>query len=299
MEAITSGSNNDDALIVITSMGFDISQAQSALNIASGNVEYAINYLLTGEGINDGGESNGNQTLSHSANQGLPMHESTTIEQIQGSTSQYSYEYGRSACSFIALTAASTILNDTKGISITESLLDDNIKNGCSTYSQWKSTYQRDDYVEHTSVDEILQCGYYSGLELLPGGIRQGMLSIDKNGPLSVHTLLLDCQSSTEWICVVMIKPPETILLLLPPSASTSSNNGNMNRYFLLDSHPRMMEFGAENAYCRIHITLLDLVESVSKIFPIADLGPDVPEYMSSMYTSFDLYALRIVSKDA
>lgn len=284
--------DNDDALNILTSMGFDVVKARSALDIANGDLEYATNYLLN-EGLD--GESGGNPvtTPTPSANVGLS-------QQIQGSTSQYSYEDGRSACSFIALAAASTILNDTtKGIVINESLLDEAIQTGCNIYNEWKILNQRNKSIEHTSVEEILQSGYYSSLELLPGGIRQGMLSNDRNGPFSLYTLLSDCQSTNEWVSVVMIKPPETILLCLPPSSNHNINNVNVstNEYYLIDSHPRMLEFGAEHAYCRIHPSSIDLVQSVVAIFPMTDLGPDVPEYMASMYNSFDLYALRVVSK--
>jgi hypothetical protein len=315
METPTPNTNNHhDALKVLTSMGFDLSQAQSAIDVANGDVEYAINYLLN-HGVegsaNAGDESDRNNTNSQSVTLRPPIHKSTTIEQIEGRTSQYSYENGRSACSFIALATASTLLQKsdeitTKGIkTVTESFLDESIQNGCQAYAGWKQMKHNDPSVEHTSVEEILQCGqYYTNLALLPGGIRQGILSNEQPlGPSSLHTLLLDCQSLTEWICVVMIKPPETILLVLPPSGTTktSSLNTTMNtdqRYYLFDSHPRNIEFGTNHAYCRIHMSLSDLVQSVSNIFPITDLGPDVPEYMSSMYNSFDLYALHLVTKD-
>ena len=308
MESTNSENTNNDSLMALTSMGFDLSQSQSALDMASGNVEYAINYLLNqpddGDGTNNGSASNENMSIPQSVNSTLTARTNAAIEQIQGSTSQYSYEQGRSACSFIALSAATTILNDTrKGISITKSLIDEAIQSGCNTYNEWKITNQKNGSIEHTSVEEILLGGYYSNLKLLSGGIRQGMLSNDPNGPLSLRTLLLDCQSSTEWICVVVIKPPETILLVLPPSSvtTTTSNNKNESRYqcsYLFDSHPRRMEFGADHAYCRIHESITDLVQSVSDIFPLTDLGPDVSEYMSSMYNSFDLYALHLVSKN-
>ena len=278
--------------MVLTSMGFDLSQAQSALDIANGDVNNAANYLLN-EGATSGGigstvdESNGNSDTAPGASN------INQVEQIQGSKSQYSYEYGRSACSFIALSAATFILQNTAGgVSMTESLIDDAVHNGCNTYSEWKKMNRSNESIEHTSVEEILLSGYYSNLELPPGGIRQGMLSNNNHhGPSSLPVLLKACQSSTDWVCVVMIKPPETVLLCLPPTTD------NKNMYYLFDSHPRMMEFGSEHAYCRIHRSLTDLVHSVSAIFPIADLGPDVPEYMSSMYNSFDLYPVHHVAR--
>jgi hypothetical protein len=40
---------------------------------------------------------------------------------------------------------------------------------------------------------------------------------------------------------------------------------------------------------------LPDLVHSsVQKIFSVTDLGRDVPEYMTAMYNSFDLYPMRL-----
>jgi hypothetical protein len=293
----TSSNDNNDALNILISMGFDISKARSALDIANGDLEYATNYLL-----NAGDTSGTTETTTgtQSVNAGLSQHEVTGFKQIiQGTTSQYSYENGRSACSFIALTAATTILNDTtNGIVINESLIDEAIQAGCNVYTEWRIRNQRNESIEHTSVEEILQSGYYSTLELLPGGIRQGMLSTDHNGPFSLHTLLSDCQSSTKWVCVVMIKPPETILLCLPPSSNRDNGDVSTNGFCLVDSHPRIQEFGAEHAYCRIHTSLNGLAQSVLAVFPMADLGPDVPEYMASMYNSFDLYPLRVASKN-
>ncbi len=283
-------SSNNEALTVLTSMGFDLSQAQSALDIANGDVNNAANFLLN-EGAAGGvssaiDESNGNSVIAPEASH------INQVEQIQGSKSQYTYEYGRSACSFIALSAATSILQNTAGgVSMTESLIDDAVQNGCNTYSEWKKMNHSNESIEHTSAEEILLCGYFSSLELRPGGIRQGMLSNNHHSPSSLPKILMTCQSSTDWVCVVMIKPPETVLLCLPPTT-----DNNENKYYLFDSHPRMMEFGSEHAYCRIHMSLTDLVQSVSAIFPIADLGPDVPEYMSSMYNSFDLYPVQHVA---
>jgi UBA/TS-N domain len=256
------------------------------------------------------------------------------VQQIHGTTSQYNYENGRSACTFIALTTAAHLLRQdstvamtnptnqegciVKEITINASFVDDMIRQGCTAYTEYIQQEQQQQQqssgistattvVEHTSVEEVLRMRYdpYRQLQLLPCGIRQGILS-QRNYILLSH--LTECQSDIEWICVIMIKPPETILLFLPPKTATtattntqpnttssSSSSSNQHKYYyLFDSHPRRNEFQSEYAYCRIHTSLHDLLQSIHAIFPPnTDLGPDVPEYMSAMYNSYDLYPLH------
>jgi hypothetical protein len=294
--------DDDHALHTLIAMGFDPSSARCALDRHAGQIEAAANYLLTTTGSDGGGE----QPTSSSSSCRVPIH--IDVEQIQGTTSQYSFDHGRSACTFIALHAAMNFLNGnqtsefitttTASPRMDATFLDQMVQDGCTTWSQW-TLQQPANASEHTAVDDILPSALFPNLNIVPGGIRQGLLS---NGTTQnpsgiatdLSTLLLECQLPTQWICIVMIKPPETILLCLPPKSSNPSCN---NKYYLLDSHPRMVEFGAEQSYGRIHGSLLDLVQSVRSIFPVTDLGPDIPEYMVAMYHSFDLYPLQITKR--
>ena len=142
--------------------------------------------------------------------------------------------------------------------------------------------------VEHLSAEEVLQSNVieeFKSLSLLPGGVRQGVLSGNSNHPLGLRALLEACHSClndntcNDWMAVLITKPPETILVLL-------SRTGP---YILLDSHPRP---GLEGSHARIHASLDDLIQSLQEIFPLAELGPDVPEMMTMMYNSFDVYPL-------
>jgi hypothetical protein len=293
----------DDALHTLIAMGFDPSPARCALDRHAGQIEAAANYLLTTTGSDGGGD----EQHASSCSCRVPMN--IDVEQIQGTTSQYSFDHGRSACTFIALHAAMHFLNGnppsefittttTASPRMDATFLDQMVQDGCTTWSQWTLQQQPPaNASEHTAVDDILPSALFPNLNIVPGGIRQGLLL--PNGTTQnpsgiatdLYTLLLDCQLPTQWICIVMIKPPETILLCLPPKSSNPNN-----KYYLLDSHPRMVEFGAEQSYGRIHGSLLDLVQSVRSIFPVTDLGPDIPEYMAAMYHSFDLYPLQITN---
>jgi len=167
--------------------------------------------------------------------------------------------------------------------------------------------------VEHASAEQAWTM--YDDLELDGNAIRQGILSEDPSHPQGLYRLLYECIPGSdgnnigdEWACVVMTKTPETVLLCLPPASLQQQQqqpNGGKARfnYVLLDTHPRPAQFGgdssadstvvADNAYGRFHKTMEDLIVSVRQIFPIVDLGDDVPELMAAMYNSFDLYLFR------
>jgi hypothetical protein len=144
------------------------------------------------------------------------------------------------------------------------------------------------------SAEEVLQQDSGSQLFHVQNlGIRQGILSANPHHPLGLESLLqiLREEERSEWMCVLMTKPPETVLLCFPPDTVSPSS------YWLIDSHPRP-QLGVSSAYAKLHPTLDSLVMSLQAIFPCTDLGPDIPEMMAMMYNSFDLYPLILKRKE-
>jgi UBA/TS-N domain len=129
-------------------------------------------------------------------------------------------------------------------------------------------------------------------------------------------------ENRQQSMCIILTKPPESILLVFPPQSPHSlanrattttatiilpiteadekkeKTNYTHNRllemqhkFLIIDSHPRPNLFQTEQVYCRVHDTIEDLYEqSLQHLFPMMDLGPDVPELMTMMYNSFELY---------
>ncbi|KAG7358458.1 ubiquitin-associated UBA domain protein [Nitzschia inconspicua] len=284
--------NNSD-VFQLTAMGFSDSDAREALRITSGNMELAVNHLLS----DVGGASSSAATTSTVA-------ETTSVDLttvIQGTTSQYTFSnVGRSACTCIALTAASMFLSKFDGSSsgdvqdvLSPEFLDRMITQGIETYQQILTTSSNSTAVEHMSAEEVLQQQPNVHLQIAAGGVRQGVLTHDRDYPLGLKALvegiLMESRESNEWICLLMTKTPETILICLPPPSLATESS-----FWLIDSHPRT-QFGntIESAYACPHPSLQALLESLYAIFPTTDLGPDIPEMMAEMYNSFDLYPLQ------
>ena len=118
------------------------------------------------------------------------------------------------------------------------------------------------------------------------------------DNPMGLEAVLSQCQAdaidSQAYIAVVITKPPETVLVLLPPL--TSSASGSNSSYILLDSHPRpqqLIPHCPSGSYALFHPTLSSLVSSIKQIFPVTELGNDIPEMMAMMYNSFDAYPFQ------
>jgi UBA/TS-N domain len=268
--------DNAGALNTLLAMGFEASQARVALARHDGNLEEAANELLLTTIPED---------HCFLPRRGTASAVVSDVVQIQGTSSQYSYDDGRSACTCIALQGAVQFLAamDRQDTAIDAAFLDQMVQEGCRIYREWNKQQTLSSPMEHTSVEDVV----HLFPSLVMDGIRQGLLSPGDGW----SSILQECQSPTDWVCCIMIKPPETVLLCLPPIG------GPQQEFYLFDSHPRRSEFGTAHASARRHASLPDLVGySVQPIFPpVMDLGPDVPEYMTAMYNSFDLYPLRKV----
>mmetsp|Transcript_4482 Transcript_4482/g.10824 ORF Transcript_4482/g.10824 Transcript_4482/m.10824 type:complete len:329 (+) Transcript_4482:191-1177(+) len=313
----------------LTSMGFPENHARNALQMTGGNVEMAVNSLLSGEvavgnSISDGGISSSTGVVSGFSN-------TTSDSSVKGSTSQYTYgSDGRSACTCIALTAAegvanSTAVNDNSGHTImTTEFLDRTIQEGVVRYRSLRDALATSS-VEHLSAEEVLMkdderaAGNNDRLFSIRlsvaavGGVRQGALSLDVDHPLGMKSVLgglisdirmerrqrssnISIVGASPMICILITKSPETVLLCLPPADTTNgpSSGAETEKNWLLDSHPRpQLLQGVETGYAMPHDTFDSLLQSLRDIFPFTDLGPDIPPMMSDMYNMFDLYALE------
>ena len=298
---MASARTNPADVSLLTSMGFAEHECIEALNVTAGNVEMAVNHLLSGGGGSASAAASSSSTTSISQTISMREAEENVAALaggiLRGSTSQYDNPEGRSACTCIALTAASRFLTDQ---SVTSSFLDEMIQSGVSNYRSLRSagTTGGSSDVEHLSAEEVLNLdhGNIFPVELLPGGIRQGVLSQEMGHPLGLQALLLAIrqeQPVDEWICIVLTKTPESILLCFPPprKALSSSSSPEADAFWLIDSHPRP-QLGIMSSYAKLHPTLDTLLLSLRTIFPPTQID-DIPEMMAVMYNSFDLYPLR------
>jgi hypothetical protein len=287
----------------LTAMGFAESEARVALQITSGNLELAVNQLLSGEGASTSiSPSPPPRALAPSS-----IADPTLV--VQGTTSQYTFaDVGRSACTCIALTAAGMFLSIQDGDTVvTPEFLDRMITLGIENYqalaavSMQASNTTSTVVVEHMSAEEVLQQAGSAdrfGVQSTAGGVRQGILSHDRDHFLGLKVIFeriyMDSRSHNKWLCVLMTKTPETVLICTPPQGAyeESFKSDTTLSFWLIDSHPRP-NCGKLNAYSISHSTLDSLLQSLYAIFPTTDLGTDVPEMMAQIYNSFDLYPLE------
>jgi len=246
-------------------MGFSEKVARDALRAHNGDVERAIDSLLSPPSTitTDGGNS------------GL----------ITSSMSQYSFPEGRSACTFIALAGVQILLpeiSETGVNGITPELLEQSIIKGVETYNERHATPSAPENVEHSSPEEAMI--HFPEIEWVDETVLQGIMG--GSPEMGLLPLLSSLQHDREHMAVVITKPPETVLALLPPSQEDTT----LNNFLLMDSHPRSFIAGGNGSYIQTHASLQDLVNSLERIFPPVQLGDDS---LNIMYNSFDLYLLR------
>jgi hypothetical protein len=263
-------------------MGFDQELSAAALVVSAGNVESAINYLTddAAEAVLRAEASRLSSAGGGSGSMDLSL--GTTKPMVLATSSQYSFDGGQSACTCMALEIAQElVMSDHPSSALSSTLLDRALRRGVDIYTSILTSS-----TEHMSAEEAWT--QFSNLKL-DGEIVQGVLSHDPSHPQGLMSLLSgrcstvrrDEQRGNDWLFVVLTKTPETVLLCL------SRQDG----FWLVDSHPRPNIWpDAIYAYAKHHASLDELVASVNLIFPTVDLGSDVPELMTVMYNSFDLY---------
>jgi UBA/TS-N domain len=297
---------SDANISMLMEMGFDVEKAHEALAVCDGNLERAIEFLFSGGGtttmdpppstISTGGSTGSGRILI-----------SGPYQDIVATMSQYSVADGRSACTCIALTAAHNFLSH-PSTELQPQFLELAIQQGISHYHELQQSVlgSSNGGVEHMSAEDVLNAASVGGssttknpfasLQLTPGGIRQGILSMPHNNTtnssndMGLLALLTQCRRDDAprdaWLAVLITKTPETVLAILPPVTASQ-------QYMIIDSHPRPgVVVPSNGAYIRILSSLTDLVAHLTMILPATDLGPDIPEMMAIMYNSFDLYPL-------
>jgi hypothetical protein len=283
----------DDKISLMISMGFDKDSARRFLMEAGGDLEIAIEKALS-QGQDHSTFTSGpcrNQDLSHDT------------EIVSALISQYSLD-GRSACTCIALRAASDLLHafsktdtpsEIKRL-ITTECLETIITKGCNDYHCLKKRNKSngsDDH-DHMSAENVLKeahdCGIFYRLTSICD-VRQGILN---HSVIGMYQILGDCyqesrlKNDSKWTAVVITKVPETICVFLPPS-----NVHKEHKFLLLDSHSRP-SFGIQGGYVWFCDSLEALVQKISVLFPFLDMGND--NFMSQMYNAFDVYTFQMAS---
>jgi UBA/TS-N domain len=275
---------------MLMEMGFDAAKAKEALGVCDGNVERAIEFLISGGRADAPSSSSISSTLSG------------PHQDIVAALSQYSMDDGRSACTCIALNAAQNFLLNPSPTTLQPEFMEVAIHQGISIYNELQqSVLSVSNGVEHMSAEDVLKAASSAGtnpfanIQLTSGGIRQGILSKSNSADneMGLYALLTACHRDEPpkdaWLAVLITKTPETVLAILPPR--------NSPQYIVMDSHPRPGVVPGNGAYIRIMSCLEDLVAHLNVILPATELGPDIPEMMATMYNSFDLYPL-IVQKN-
>jgi hypothetical protein len=302
-------SPKDERISLLTSMGFESIQVEQALQICGGNVERALECLISSDGYLGGWGG----TAPATTNSSITNHQSQ-LSLVQSDISQYSNALGRSACTAIALTLAydcsRQLLSNVSPESVFDSkFLSKSINDGIKLYSELSTTNNSSSSsgVEHSSVEELLAaCSgrdnvIFSSLKLLPNSPRQGVLSNSSNHHhMGLEMLLAQCQmdsSESTYIAVIITKPPETVLVILPTQRATKTTTNTNVKFILIDSHPRPQQLAPyfpRGSYALFHPTLSSLVSSLKEIFPMTELGDGVPELMQMMYNSFDIYPFQL-----
>jgi len=294
----------------IISMGFPEGAAREALHKHSGNLDRALDSLLSPQpyGSNDfNADESGVNEGSEGTDQKYTEYNGFTI--VSTDISQFTLANGRSACTCIALSGArsglqslskkKTSSSPTQEVFTTE-FIQNALFSGIGIYENKLSVVND---VEHMSVEEVIRDFPQFSSELHQvEHVRQGILSSPGvNGDNGLQSTLLACRESreakiNEWMAVVMTKTPETVTIFLPPpSQASETSDQQVRKFVLLDSHPRPNIFYYNGgSYAMICDSMEDLLKALEKVFPLTDLGEDVSEIMAMMYNSFDMYAFQL-----
>jgi len=281
---------SDDKVALMVSMGFDQNISAKALALTDGNVDHAVDRILSGQVDTAAITDSVNSTVTSQNLTDVPPTKVVTTD-----VSQYSIPNGRSACTAFALHTVSKVLPRLENENIENVVTSDELNTllfaGVSLYNTLQN--QITSNVEHSSAEELLLLlPDQLGLRLI-GGVRQGILTrgLLEGGPLGFKTILESYRSEcdrSKWMGAIITKSPESICIFSPPQNDAELAKSNV----IIDSHPRpSLNIGGCNG--SFYSTPEALVSGLSERFPAVDLGNDVPEMMAAMYNSFDVYAFQ------
>lgn len=266
----------------LLSMGFSQEQASSALHRCGGNIELALESLLS-------------PTPTATPNTGFcspnpyygPSGSRETI--IRLNISQFTFgELGTSACTAIASSVMKYLLEqlqstgsgDTSQI-FNKEALNEVIFSGVTKYNNMF-------FNRHVAVDE-LGPEYFDTVHMIGSGVIQKSLS-ELN---SFHNLFTEAKidaSLGKCIGIVITKPPESVCVILPPKEVLSGG-----LYILFDSHARPQD-GFEGSYLIIGDSERMLVNRLRQIFPSFGFGAaeEADNFYAQMYNTFEGTAFEI-----
>lgn len=268
------------AMETLTSMGFEVSQAELALKRCGGDVTRAIDLLLGGGDLSD-------LSPSSQGRGGIVPGSSGGEEQIRQvmelGVSQYTFaEAGASACTVIASAAMKHLLEELSANSSCEidaDRLSTIVTEGVIQFAQLNPGGR------HLAVDE-LDPSFFGNVKQVSGGLLQGMLTETHafaNLFRQIRQLEVDPRGC---IGIVLTKPPETVAFLLPPLGQS--------RYFFFDSHSRP-QWGLQAAYlveCEGEEGVEFCLRRVLSTLPFSAFGSADPSAM--MYDMFEANVFQI-----
>ena len=260
----------------LTAMGFDSNSIAIALSRCGGNVEAALDFLLSS---------------SNSFDQ-------FQIEQIEDedtviplSISQYTFsEAGSSACTAIAGSVLKLLLEQ-----LEEGFLVTNKETLCSAVFSGVQYYQSLPPAQHShlSVDELgpLMITLESS-DAVFGGPIQGMLSSHRSFEELFDQARSRATSTGKYIGIIITKPPETVCVILPPSdAAAGGSVQNEGKFIFFDSHSRP-QLGYSGSYMVVSSTQAGIIQRLRAIFPPLPIefgaAGGQNDYMQLMYNMFE-----------
>lgn len=261
-------------------MGFEEGDINLALNKANGNVEYALDLLLSGN-------LQVNTKLIHLVSfkfyfpqsevaYGAVSGDETIIEL---GISQYTFsDAGSSACTAIAASVVQFILTNLSQNNIrqitNEENLSDCVISGVMKFNELHSSSSEH---QHLAVDELGNSFFQSIRGF--GEVFQGLLTNRGAFEELIEEARNRC-GRRRHIGVVVTKPPETIALVV------SGRDNVEQQFFFFDSHSRP-EQGFEGSYLVITNDVRKIVERLNRIFPSL-AGTDPDNAYSYMYNMFE-----------
>lgn len=279
--------NKDDLCVVIMDMGYSRGAAMEALEASGGNLDGAVDFLLSGGSHlqlavrrsnsvtinNDAAMAALLQEEEMKAAKGALTARSPIVpEPVPDSTMYHatsvrnevdaprmvlstSFLNTEGAGPFCACAAARDFLG---GGIMTADFLDDILQYGTELF--------RKSHGVDMNVAQVLEKYGSSHLNLeadtTGGWPKEGVYRKDHlNDPMGLRKLLAACRNEQPagWrVLILEVGPLENICLALPPKGST-------NKFWYIDCYPRPC-FRATGAHARVHTTLLQLGESLEKL---------------------------------
>ena len=258
----------------LLAMGMDGEASRRALQVADGNVERALDLLLSGA-LEQERNSMGSPALHLSP--GRPL-DGGSVHQCNISQYTFGGNGGESACTIISVLAAHEFLQalheTVRGISNMTTRFESVIARGAALSSP-----------AHLSAEEVLQSPMFmpeckAHLQVC-GLVLQGLITLP-NAFASLINAARESSDTGAYAALVITKPPESVCLLIPPTAAGAQTDLN---YYLLDSHSRP-QLGLEMAYIVMSTKENIICERLASMFlPFLD---DLDEMQALMYNSMD-----------